>query len=89
MKQAQNLDHKSGLGDIPELSRRAERAHARVSKRRVSLQFQVKSGCVVDLGTVTRAEARDSLEFMDDFLEHAIAMPAKAQAWKQARKPQP
>lgn len=41
-----------------------------------------------DLGVVTEDEAKDSLEFMDDFLEHAVAMPAKAEARKQARKQQ-
>ncbi len=41
-----------------------------------------------DLGVVTRAEARDSLDFMDDFLEHAIAMPNRAATRKLARKPQ-
>jgi hypothetical protein len=40
-----------------------------------------------DLESVTAEEAKDSLDFMDDFLAHAIAMPARAEARKQARKP--
>lgn len=39
-----------------------------------------------DLGEVTTNEAIDSLEFMDAFLSHAIALPAKADARKAARK---
>lgn len=38
------------------------------------------------LGEVTRGEAEASLEFMDAFLEGAIALPAKAEARKLARK---
>lgn len=41
-----------------------------------------------DLADVTTEEAKDSLDFMDDFLEHAIAMPARSAARKLARKPQ-
>lgn len=41
-----------------------------------------------DLVDVTEEEAQDSLDFMDDFLEHAIAMPARSAARKLARKPQ-
>jgi Domain of unknown function (DUF4145) len=40
-----------------------------------------------DLESVTAEEAKDSLDFMDDFLAHAIAMPARAEVRKQARKP--
>lgn len=39
-----------------------------------------------DLGKVTREEAEESLTFMDAFLEHAIALPAKREALKAARQ---
>lgn len=42
-----------------------------------------------DLEAVSAEEAKDSLDFMDDFLAHAIAMPARAEARKEARKPAP
>jgi Domain of unknown function (DUF4145) len=42
-----------------------------------------------DLELVSSDEAKESLEFMDDFLAHAIAMPTRADARKQARKPPP
>jgi hypothetical protein len=38
------------------------------------------------LGAVTAEEAQESLEFMDEFLRHTIAMPAKRAARQQARK---
>jgi glutamate-1-semialdehyde aminotransferase len=40
-----------------------------------------------DLGAVNRDEAHESLTFMDAFLDHAIALPAKRDARKAARKP--
>jgi Domain of unknown function (DUF4145) len=39
------------------------------------------------VGEVTREEALASLEFMDAFLSYAIALPAKREARKAARKP--
>jgi hypothetical protein len=39
-----------------------------------------------DLGAVTREDAQTSLDFMDEFLEHAIAFPARREALKAARK---
>jgi hypothetical protein len=40
------------------------------------------------LGSVTQDEARDSLEFMDAFLEHAIALPERRRARQAARRQQ-
>lgn len=40
-----------------------------------------------DLGEVKREEAEESLTFMDAFLDHAIALPARRDARKAARKP--
>ena len=37
------------------------------------------------LGKVTAEEAKESLDFMDAFLDHAVALPAKRDARKQAR----
>jgi hypothetical protein len=39
-----------------------------------------------DLGEVTQAEAEASLAFVDEFLRAAIAMPARAEAQRQARE---
>lgn len=39
-----------------------------------------------DLGAVNRDEVLESLAFMDEFLEHAIAFPAKREARKAARE---
>lgn len=40
------------------------------------------------LGKIDPDEAKESLEFMDAFLEHAVALPARRDARKQARKAQ-
>jgi len=37
------------------------------------------------LGKVARDEAKESLDFMDEFLEHTIALPARRASRKQAR----
>jgi len=37
------------------------------------------------LGKVDRDEAKESLDFMDEFLEHTVALPARRAARKQAR----
>ena len=37
------------------------------------------------LGKVEQNEAQDSLDFMDEFLEHVVALPARRDARKQAR----
>jgi hypothetical protein len=39
-----------------------------------------------ELGTIEPAEAKESLAFMDEFLGHAIAFPAKREARKLARQ---
>jgi hypothetical protein len=39
-----------------------------------------------ELGKITPEEAEDSLDFMEEFLRHAVAMPARRRAREQARK---